>query len=121
MKRIQTLAALLGVLALATSHPAFAREGEAVTIQSTGTSATNGTSFATTFGIPAGSSLPALIQCDAAAYYLAVSSSSGAVTSSTGTKVSADVAWPITIDYAYPFIAVISVSGTVNCKVIPVY
>lgn len=121
MKRIQLLAAFVGVLSLLVGHPAFAREGEAVTVTSTGTSATNATSFATTFGIPTGSDLPALIQCDAAAYYLAVTTTSGAVTSSTGTKVAADVAWPITINSAYPFIAVISVSGTVNCKIIPVY
>lgn len=113
--------AVLGILSLLTAPLALARESSAVTVTSTGTSATNGTSFATTFAIPDGTSVAGVIQCDAAAYYLAVTSSAGAVTSSTGLKVAADEKWPITISSSHPYIAVISVSGTANCKVSAVY
>lgn len=110
MKKILALALAVAFAAF----PAEARETSATVITSTGTSVTNAAPFPVE---QYGNTQAAVLQCDGAAYYLAVTSTSGTVTSSTGLKVAADEKWPLTIDKSHPYIAIISVAGTVNCKV----
>lgn len=114
MKRIGIVILSL-IVALSTAQ---AREAPATIITSTGASITNTVPFPVE---QYGNAQAAVIQCDAAAYYLAVTSTAGAVTSSTGLKVAADEKWPIAITKTHPYLAIISVSGTVNCKVTLVF
>lgn len=90
------------------------------TLQSTGSSVNSSTKSAlgSTAGIPPGAYT---VQCDAATYFELLTTSSATTSSTTGQKIQADQPWPFGIPQTGPgatrnYAAVISVSGTVNCK-----
>jgi hypothetical protein len=93
--------------------PAFAGETLLGTVTSTGATKYNGDT-AVTFTIPARTKLT--IQCDAASY---VKVGSGAITvaSTDGLKLAADAIFPTSTGSGQTSVAVISASGTANCKV----
>lgn len=115
MRRGVTLSLVVAV-ALGAS-PAFADDAYVGTITSTGTSVTNGTTSSTfaTSGLEKRAKVS--VQCDAAAYVRTVATSATAVTSSNGVKLAADQLYDIDLSTDRLFIAVISVSGTANCRV----
>ena len=120
MKKLIFVAALLLPLA------SFAGEQLLGTITSGGTSVTNATT-AVSFNIPPMSKLT--VQCDAAAY---IATDATTVTTANGLKLATDVALPTSVGNGASTIlpadggttarvsariAVISSSGTANCKV----
>lgn len=115
--------ALVFAAFLATTPAAaqYVSDTHLVTLQSTGTSvnSSSATELNGSSGMAAG---PYELQADAAFYYRLCSTSSCTVTSSNGTLVQAGQNWPLGIPAtgtgaANKFLAVISVSGTVNVKV----
>lgn len=117
---------LFFVAAVLAASLSFAGEQLLGTITSGGTSVTNATT-AVSFNIPPMSKLT--VQCDAASY---IATDATTVTTASGLKLATDVALPTSVGNASPIIlpadggttartsariAVISSSGTANCKV----
>jgi hypothetical protein len=122
MKRI-TLVLSLALSSMALGQ--YVNDKYLDTLQSTGTSVNGSTK--TNLGGPAG--LPPgayTVQCDAAAYFEVLTTSTATTSSTTGLLIQAAQPWPFGVPNIgegapssptprnYP--AVISVSGTVNCK-----
>lgn len=97
--------------------PASAGERYLGTIVATTTK--NNTDTASPFGIPAGAKLS--IQCDATAYVLVcANSTSCSATTTNGIKVSADQLFTTSAPSSSGgagYVAVLSASGTANCRV----
>ncbi len=108
----------LGLLLL--SGAALAEDLPQGTITSTGTSVTNASTAVPFVTAGWGVSTRLSIQCDAAAYIRTVTTSTGTVTASTaatmGVKVAADQYFDIDLTGGPRWVAVISFSGTVNCR-----
>ncbi len=112
-------AIVLGLLLL--SGAALAEDIPQGTITSTGTSVTNA-STAVPFVVAGwGVSTRLSVQCDGIAYIRTVSSSAATVSASTaatmGVKLSADQYFDIDLTGGPRWVAILSASGTVNCKV----
>lgn len=132
MKHLAHLLSLLAALTLVLGpRPASAEDLLLGTLTSTGTTVNQSTT-AVPFTVPAFltgavSSLRVhvqlALQCDAPAYVLAgTTGSSLTVSSSTGEYVAGNQWWPLgPPNGKVNAIAVISVSGTANCKVFEVY
>lgn len=110
---------LVIVAALAFAFPSFAAEVLLGTITSTGTTKNNSdTAVPFTLGPDTHNGAYKLsIQCDAAAYVIAGGSTAVTVAATTGVKLAADALFDIDVLPSQKWIAVISSSGTVNCRV----
>lgn len=107
---------LVLILAVTLALPASAQyvlDEYAGTVTSTGASATSASFDGDGFESGANYS----VQCDAAAYVRLVTSSAGTVASTNGVLLEAGRLFPFRAGSQRNFLAVISVSGTANCKV----
>ncbi len=108
----------LGLLLL--SGAAFAEDLPQGTITSTGTSVTNASTAVPFVAAGWAVSTRLSIQCDGVAYVRTVSTSTGTVSASTattmGVKLAADQYFDIDLTGGPRWVAMISASGTVNCK-----
>lgn len=111
MKRLLTLCILFAMFHVEASDVIIG------TITSTGSSVTNAT---TTTPFTWSNPCYLSIQCDAKAYIVIGTSSAVASTSSTGVTLAADALYDIKTQQNQSWIAVISSSGTSNCKVFKV-
>lgn len=107
----------LALAVLLAAASASASDNYLGTIASAGSSTTNA-STASAFSL----STPGrfMVQCDAAVYVRAGTTSSVSVSSANGVKVSADSPYDIVLPGSSGFIAIIPVSGSANCKVFAV-
>jgi hypothetical protein len=110
------------VAALFIALPARAEDVIVGTLTSTGTSVTNASTavpFYQTGIRPSASTgfTHAAIQCDGAAYVTTVTTAAGTVSAATGVKLAADQLYDDDLTGPLKWLAMISVTGTVNCKV----
>lgn len=114
---MRRFAALLAVAALSVplqSRAQYTVDEYLGTLTSTGTSV-NSSSVAA-LGTTGFGSGPKTIQCDAAVYLALVNTSTGTVTSSNGMLIDAGKVFPFSTGTRLKYAAIISVSGTANCK-----
>lgn len=109
---------ILLCLAVLMVNPAFAAERSLGVLISAGSSVTNATT-ATPFTVPTGSKIS--IQCDAIAWVLVGDSVQGATATASATgasvKLAADQLFLTSTSIEQDRIAMISASGTANCRV----